>query len=192
MADDKALTPFDSSAIEAAILTIRGKRVMLDADLARFYGIPTKALNQQVKRNTDRFPADFVFQLTAKETDEVNRSQNVTASRKHRDPRFPPYAFTEHGALAVVGVIKSARAAKVSVVITRAFLKMRDVLIQNLEMANKLIELEAKVGRHDRVLQQLVDAARQFIQDNAKLKAQIKGRREQAPTRRRAGFRHDD
>ena len=85
--------------IERAILSIRGEKVMLDNDLAELYGVETKALNQAVKRNADRFPEDFMFQLSAGEVFKLNRSQIVTGSQKHRDPRFPPYAYTEHGAL---------------------------------------------------------------------------------------------
>jgi hypothetical protein len=81
--------------IERAILSIRGEKVMLDSDLAELYGVGTKALNQAVKRNLDRFPADFMFQLTAMEVFNLNRSQIVTGSQRHRDPRFPPYAFAE-------------------------------------------------------------------------------------------------
>ncbi|HEX7576532.1 MAG TPA: ORF6N domain-containing protein, partial [Verrucomicrobiae bacterium] len=97
--------------IERVILSIRGEKVMLDSDLAELYGVETKALNQAVKRNADRFPEDFMFQLTAGEVFKLNRSQIVTGSQKHRDPRFPPYAFTEHGALMLANVLSSERAA---------------------------------------------------------------------------------
>jgi hypothetical protein len=97
--------------IERAILSIRGEKVMLDSDLAELYGVETKALNQAVKRNANRFPEDFMFQLSAGEVFKLNRSQIVTDSQKHRDPRFPPYAFTEHGALMLANVLNSERAA---------------------------------------------------------------------------------
>ena len=93
--------------IERAILSIRGEKVMLDSDLAELYGVETKALNQAVKRNANRFPEDFKFQLTTGEVFKLNRSQIVTGSQKHRDPRFPPYAFTEHGALTLANVLNS-------------------------------------------------------------------------------------
>src|SRR4030065_665044 len=83
--------------IASSILVVRGEKVMLDADLAMLYDVPTKALNQAVKRNLKRFPADFMFQLSREEVETLNRSQIVTGSQKHRDPRYPPYAFTEHG-----------------------------------------------------------------------------------------------
>src|SRR4051812_44605564 len=114
--------------IEQAILHIRGEKVMLDSDLAAIYGVTTKALNQAVKRNLDRFPPDFVFRLSADEVAELNRSQIVTGSQKHRDPRFPPYAFTEHGALMLANVLNSKRAAQTSVQVVRAFIRMRQVL----------------------------------------------------------------
>jgi hypothetical protein len=85
--------------ITRAILVLHGHRVLLDSELAPLYGVTTKRLNEQVKRNADRFPADFIFRLTRTETEALNRSQNATGSQKHRDPHFPPYAFTEHGAI---------------------------------------------------------------------------------------------
>lgn len=90
-----SIIPIES--IERRIFLIRGKKVMLDADLAELYDVPTKRLNEQVKRNRNRFPADFMFQLNLDEMNAVNRSQIATGSEKHRDPRFLPYAFTEHG-----------------------------------------------------------------------------------------------
>ena len=96
--------------IESKILTIRSQKVILDADLAAIYGVKTKALNQAVKRNIDRFPLDFVFQLSRVEFESGNRSQSVTGSQKHRDPRFLPYVFTEHGAIMAANVLNSQRA----------------------------------------------------------------------------------
>lgn len=93
-----------------AILVLRGQRVLLDVELAAFYGVATKALNQAVERNTERFPEDLMFRLTRAETEELNRSQFVTGSQKHRDPRFPPYAFTEHGAIMAASILNSPRA----------------------------------------------------------------------------------
>jgi len=107
--------------IDSMIYTIRGERVILDVDLAQVYGVSTKALNQAVKRNTDRFPPDFLFQLTRKEWKDLrsqyvtsnrgtNRSQIVTGLQKHRDPRALPYAFTEHGAIMAANILRSHRA----------------------------------------------------------------------------------
>ena len=112
--------------IAGAILVLRGHRVLLDAELAALYGVTTKRLNEQVKRNAARFPADFIFRLTKTETVALNRSQNATGSRKHRDPRFAPYAFTEHGALMAANVLNSPKAVAMSVFIIRAFVQQRE------------------------------------------------------------------
>ncbi|MCX5860494.1 MAG: ORF6N domain-containing protein [Proteobacteria bacterium] len=103
----KSIIPVEH--IEGKILTIRGQKVILDADLAAIYGVKTKALNQAVKRNIDRFPLDFVFQLSRGEFESCNRSQSVTGSQKHRDPRFLPYVFTEHGAIMAANVLNSQK-----------------------------------------------------------------------------------
>jgi hypothetical protein len=108
--------------IASAILVLRGQRVLLDAELAALYGVTTKRLNEQVKRNASRFPSDFIFRLTPVETVALNRSQNATGSQKHRDPRFAPYAFTEHGAIMVATILSSPRAVEMSVYVVRAFL----------------------------------------------------------------------
>jgi hypothetical protein len=107
--------------IEKAIYLIRGEKVMLDRDLAELYQVQTKALNQAVRRNLDRFPADFMFQLAEKEVAELNRSQFVTGSEKHRDPRFRPYAFTEQGVAMISSVLRSKRAITVNIEIMQAF-----------------------------------------------------------------------
>jgi hypothetical protein len=131
--------------VASLILEVRGQKVILDADLARIYGVPTKALNQAVKRNCARFPEDFLFKLTAKETEELNRSQIVTGSQKHRDPRFAPYAFTEHGAIMAANVLNSAQATQMSVFVVRAFVKMRTVLTDTRELARKLAAVESEL-----------------------------------------------
>ncbi len=141
-------------SVDSLILHIRGERVMLDADLAHMYGVTTKALNQAVKRNLDRFPPDFLSHLTKKEWSGlrsqvvnskavgVNRSQIVTGSQKHRSPRTLPYAFTEHGAIMAANVLNSKRAVYMSVFVVRAFIRMRCMLTDNKELARKLAELE--------------------------------------------------
>ena len=138
--------------IERAILLIRGERVMLDSDLAGLYGVETKALNQAVKRNITRFPEDFMFRLTIEEVAVLNRSQIVTGSLKHRDPRFPPYAFTEHGALMLANVLNSEWAAQTSVQVVRAFVRLRQLLSSNAELARKLEALEQKYDRRFKVV----------------------------------------
>ena len=129
--------------IEKVIFTVRGEKVILDFDLAITYGVPTKALNQAVKRNADRFPEDFCFQLTALEW-EAMRSQFVTASK--RNFRHLPQAFTEQGAIMAANVLHSPWAMKMSVFVVRAFVKLRQELGQNRQFAEKLAELERKLS----------------------------------------------
>ena len=149
--------------IDQRILIIRGERVMLDTDLAELYGVPTKALNQAVKRNAVRFPEDFMFRLDAAEVELLNRSQTVTGSQKHRDPRFPPYAFTEHGAIQASNVLSSPRAAEMSVLVVRAFVRMREVIAQNKEIAKKLSQLEGRIDGLDDDMLDIVQAVRQLM-----------------------------
>src|SRR5579864_6506951 len=108
------------------ILVLRGHRVLLDSHLAALYGVTTKRLNEQVKRNAERFPLDFMFRLNRVETEGLNRSQFATGSQKHRDPRFPPFAFTEHGAIMAATVLNSPRAVELSIYVVRAFVKLRE------------------------------------------------------------------
>lgn len=140
-----------SKPIESLILTLRGERVILDADLAELYGVPTKALNQAVKRNADRFPQDFRWQLTAEEWDEcAMRSQIVTASK--RNVRHFPYAFTEHGALQAANVLKSERAVAMSVYVVRAFIKQREMLMAQADVLKRLAQMDAKLLQQDDAL----------------------------------------
>jgi phage regulator Rha-like protein len=137
--------------IEQTIYIIRAQRVMLDADLARIYGVETKALNRAVKRNKKRFPSDFVFRLTNKEVENLRcqigtstmRSQIGTASK--RNVRYLPYAFTEHGAIMAANVLNSPRAAQMSVFVVRAFVRMRAMLTDNRELAAALKALEKEL-----------------------------------------------
>lgn len=138
--------------IEKVIYVIRGEKVMLDRDLADLYEVQTKALNQAVRRNSDRFPADFMFQLTEKEVVELNRSQFVTGSQKHRDPRSRPHAFTEQGVAMLSSVLRSKRAIAVNIEIMRAFVKLRELFTSNAELARRLDELESKYDKQFRVV----------------------------------------
>ena len=128
--------------IETRILSLHGHKVMLDSDLAELYGVSTKALNQAVKRNLSRFPRDFMFRLVPEETIELNRSQIVTGSQKHRDPRFPPYAFTEHGVVMLATILNSPIAIEASLQVVRAFVRLRSVLAEHQELARRLEALE--------------------------------------------------
>jgi hypothetical protein len=161
--------------IEPRILSVRGQRVILDADLAELYGATTKVFNQAVKRNRERFPADFMFQLTSEEAEAMRsqsataftppadmRSQFVTASK--RNVRYLPRVFTEHGALMAASVLSTPRAIDVSVYVIRAFVKLREWLSTHKELAQKLAELERKVSSHDEAIQSLVAAIRQLMQ----------------------------
>ncbi len=129
--------------IEPLIHEIRGEKVILDSDLARLYGVATKRFNEQVKRNRERFPDDFIFQLTAEETDAL-RSQFAT-STSHGGRRYRPYAFTEHGAIMAANVLNSPRAVQMSVFVVRAFLKMRALLGDKRELAKQLAALEKEL-----------------------------------------------
>ncbi len=143
------------------ILLIRGQKVMLDSDLARLYGVSTKRLNEQVKRNRDRFPGDFMFQLTDKEKAEV-----VAICDHLKNLRFSPvlpHAFTEHGAIMLASVLNSSRAIEVSLYVVRAFVKLRETLARHRNLAQKLAELERKIGKHDEEIQSLFHAIRQLM-----------------------------
>ncbi|MFQ5739783.1 MAG: ORF6N domain-containing protein [Acidobacteriota bacterium] len=138
--------------IERRIFLIRGQKVMLDWDLAALYGVPTRALNQAVSRNRDRFPEDFMFRLTRKEVDILNQSQIVTGSQKHRDPRYPPYTFTQEGVAMLSSVLRSDRAVQVNILIMRAFVRLREILATHKDLARKLQEMEKKYDRQFKVV----------------------------------------
>ena len=146
--------------IESRIFIIRGQKVMLDADLAELYGVVTKRLNEQVRRNIERFPEDFMFQLTAIEKAEV--VANCDHLAKLRFSPSLPYAFTEHGALMLGNVLKSEQAVEVSLMVVRAFVRMRELLAGNKELAQKLNQLERKVGAHDKAIAEIINAIREL------------------------------
>jgi len=131
--------------IDRAILFIRGQKVMLDTDLANIYGIKTSRLNEQVKRNLNRFPSDFMFQLSDKEKEVV--VANCDHLMKIKFSRTNPYAFTEHGAIMLASVLNTPTAVQTSVLIVRAFVKLREILLTNRELSKKLTELEAKYDK---------------------------------------------
>ena len=153
--------------ITQTILVLRGHRVLLDSELAALYGVTTKRLNEQVKRNAERFPADFMFRLTRAETEALNRSQIATGSQKHRDPRFPPYAFTEHGAIMAASILSSPRAIEMSVYVVRAFLQLRELLNSNKELARQFAQLEARLNKkladHDQAIAAILSAIRELM-----------------------------
>lgn len=158
MADKKVLVA--AGNIESKILLIRGQKVMLDADLAELYGVETRRLNEQVSRNTERFPLDFMFQLTAEEFANL-KSQFATSSWGGR--RKLPFVFTEHGAIMAASVLNSQRAIEISVHVVRAFVHLRDLVSSNKELSAKLDQLERKVAGHDRAIAELINAIRQLM-----------------------------
>ena len=156
--------PIPVEQLDRAIVVIRGRRVILSHDLAEAYGVTTKRLNEQVKRNIRRFPADFAFELTDEEWTAL-RSQfatsNVRPGRGGR--RYQPYAFTEHGAVMAASVLNTDRAVEVSVFVVRAFVRMSRMLASHRQLALKLAELETRVTVHDKNIQSLLAAIRSLI-----------------------------
>ena len=165
---------FPNEPLEPLIFSIRGHRVILDADLARLYGVTTRVVNQDVRRNSHRFPDDFAFQLTATEATNLksqfvtsrtqsfnpkthagNRSQIVTGSQKHRDPRFRPWAFTEHGALMAANVLRSRRAVQMSVYVIRAYVRLREHIAANHAILKRLAEIDKTLLQHDTALRDI-------------------------------------
>lgn len=162
--DKKGLfVPLES--VVSRIFLVRGQKVMLDADLAELYGVPTRRLNEQVRRNADRFPEDFAFQMTNQEL-AILMSQNATSSRDtrgHGGRRKRPLVFTEHGAIMAASVLNSPRAVQISVFVVRAFVQLREMLSSNKELARKLNELERRLTTHDRAITELIEAIRQLM-----------------------------
>src|ERR1700734_1343032 len=149
-------------AVESRILSLRQQRVILDANLAGLYGVPVRILNQQVKRNRERFPPDFVFQLTAKEH-EVLRSQIVISKEGRGGRRYAPYAFTEHGAVMAATVLNSERAVEMSVFVVRAFVRLREMLATNRRLAGKIGELENRLDTSDSPIKELIEAIKELM-----------------------------
>ena len=183
------LVRYNSPGIEPMILTIRGQKVVLDMELARIYGVTTKVFNQAVKRNRRKFPPDFMFRLTAEEYEDLrsqfaisNRSQIVTGSQKHRNPRYVPYAFTEHGAVMAANILHSKRAIQMSVFVVRAFIRMRQMLIEQRGLARKLAELEkeltARLDVHETAINEIFGQIKRLLSSPP----------EPEPPKRRIGF----
>jgi hypothetical protein len=152
--------PVVEASLEHRILTIRGRSVMIDADLAELYGVQTRVLNQAVRRNRERFPAPFMFQLTRAEKQEVITNCDHLAKLKYSS--VLPLAFTEHGTLMLGNVLSSERAIEVSLLIVRTFVSIREMLSSHKDLASKLNELERKVGGHDDAIADLIDAIRRL------------------------------
>ena len=178
-----ALLPASTTRIEPLIHVIRGERIILDADLARIYGVPTKRLNEQVARNQERFPDDFMFKLTMQEVSAMDksesnpaatqkdpdkrvlrlRSQIATSSSTHGGRRYLPYAFTEHGAIMAANVLSSKQAIEMSVFVVRAFVKMREMLGSRSEIHARLTDLERKTVGYDAQIHGIIETLRRLM-----------------------------
>jgi hypothetical protein len=161
MGDTKALVP--TEVIVSKILFLRGEKVLLDRDLAELYGVETRVLNQAVRRNFQRFPEDFMFQLTEKEFDSL-RSQSVISKRGKGGRRYLPYAFTEQGVAMLSSVLHSDRAIEVNIAIMRAFMRLRKMIASHDELARKLAELEERIEEHDDDIKMIFEAIWQLME----------------------------
>lgn len=158
-------------SIEKKILLLRGQKVMIDSDLAELYGVSTKALNQAVKRNQERFPSDFMFVLTLSEKNEL--VTNCDHLKKLKYSSALPKAFTEHGALMLASVLNSEKAIETSIFVVRAFIRLREILLTHKELAQKLKELELKIEMHDEQIVAIFEAINQLITPNERPKRKI-------------------
>jgi len=164
-----------AGSIQERILLIRGVKVIVDADLAKFYGVETKRLNQQVTRNARRFPADFQFRLTRDEKRELVAKCDHLKKLKHS--RALPRAFTEHGALMAASVLNTTRAVEMSVFVVRAFVNVREAVWKGREVARRLDAIEARLGKHGDSIEAIVKAIRKLMAPDV------------PPETRRIGFR---
>jgi hypothetical protein len=149
--------------IERKIYFVRGQKVMLDSDLAGLYGVTTGNLNLAVRRNRARFPKDFMFRLTAAESKSLLLQFAITKTTGRGGRQTQPYAFTEHGVAMLSSVLKSERAVQMSILIVRAFIRLRQILATHTDLARRLDELERKYDRHDEELQSVFEAIRQLL-----------------------------
>ena len=163
MASETTREPLSIGDIAQRIRLVRGQRVVLDADLAAFYGETTKRFNQQVRRNLARFPADFMFQLDPDEFAALRLQSATLNTGRGQHRKYLPLAFTEHGAIMAATLFNSLRATEISVHVVRAFVELRAMLATNREMSNKLYQLERKVSRHDQAIAELIDSMRQLL-----------------------------
>jgi hypothetical protein len=149
------------SVVESRILFLRRQRIIIDTDLADLYRVPVKRLNEQVRRNRERFPSDFMFRLTSKEQ-KLLRSQIATSKKGSGGRRYLPYAFTEHGAIMAATVLNSKRAVQMSVFVVRAFVRLREMLATNRRLSAKVHELENHLDTHDSVILDLIGAIKEL------------------------------
>ena len=156
--------------IESKIFMIRGQKVMFDSDLAELYGVPTSRLNEQVKRNINRFPADFMFQLNKVE---VENLMSQSAISRWGGRRKLPYVFTEQGVAMLSSVLRSERAIQINIFIMRAFVKIKEALATHKEVSRKLKELEGRVDKHDSQIVAILDAIRKMVEPDPKPRRRI-------------------
>jgi hypothetical protein len=158
--------------VEPRILFLRGMRVILDTELAELYGVQVKRLNEQVKRNAARFPQDFMFQISPSE-DKNLRSQFATSRSGRGGRRHLPHAFTEHGAIMAATVLSTRRAIEMSVFVVRAFVRLRDMLATNANVASKLVELERRLKGHDASIHAIIEAIHELMAPEARKRRPI-------------------
>ncbi len=158
----KAIEIVAEERVLKSILVIRDEKVILDSDLAQLYDVETRRLNEQVRRNIDKFPKDFMFQLTKDEFENL-KSQIATSSSGWGGRRKPPLVFTEHGALQAANVLNSKIASKMSVFIIRAFVRLREMALNNEKLAMKVEQLESRVSNHDEILLDLIEELRKLL-----------------------------
>ncbi len=162
----KPQTPVPVGRVSKSIRCMRGQRVLLDSDLALLYGVTTARLNQQVQRNLERFPPDFMFQISPKEH-AVLMLQNATSKPGRGGRRKHPFVYTEHGAIQAANVLRSAKAIEMGIYVVRAFVELRELLASNKELSQRLDELEARVGRklatHDQAITEIIKTIRQLM-----------------------------
>lgn len=162
------------TVIQERIFEIRGQKVMLDYDLAGLYDVETRVLNQAVKRNLKRFPDDFMFQLSTAEWEAVrqmNSSQFVMSSGKHRGGKYLPYAFTEHGVTMLASILKSDKAVDMNILIVRAFIHLRRFALQYKELTEQIKVLKDQLSNHDIQLSQIYDTIEQMLDDKVEVKS---------------------
>lgn len=171
-----------NNPLDARIFTIRGDRVMLDSDLAEVYEVETGALNRAVKRNLERFPERYAFRLSREEWESLRCQIGILNTGRGQHRKYPPYAFTEHGAVMLASVLNSARAVQASIMVVDAFIRLRRIMDANRTLARKIDELAEKVGDHDRAFAVVFHELRQ-------LAAGVAPEPEPEQPKRRIGFR---
>ena len=181
----KQIEPYGTEEIRSLIVKVRGQTVILDADLAAIYGVKTKALNQAVKRNSERFPEDFILQLTRSEAEEVRRARSQTVTLKRgQNIKYLPYVFTEHGAVMLASILNSERAVLVYIQIIRIFIRLRQLLETRTEIIQKLEQLEKNDIEQDQKISRIFEYFRQL--------EQARQQKEEHANRKSIGFKRND